>query len=155
VSEFASQASSQAVPEPVRFGVAVLTVFVSRAVGGAVVALLWAMVPVAGPPAAYTGWNRYVAGYSAAACVVAAFLLPVLLRMFRCEISYGAALVALFAGVVAANFVFGLLVSSSAPSPYWTLPLSSTFGPIGSIVSLLTSAWIVMLFASRRSSRRA
>jgi hypothetical protein len=150
MSEIARPTPSDAAAEPVRFGPAVVAVFVSRAIGGTIIALLWSLLPLHGHAYAYSGWSRYVIGYSLAACVVGAFFLPLLLRMFGYEISYVAALVALFVGVIAANFVFGVLASGSGASPYWTLPISSTFGPIGSIVSLLVSAWIVVQSARRR-----
>ena len=100
---------------------------------------------------AYNSWDRYVVGFSVAACVVGALFMPLVMRMFRYQISVGAAFVALFLGVIAANVVFGILVSASGNgSPYWSLPFSATFGPIGSLVSLLVSAWLVCELAGRR-----
>jgi hypothetical protein len=150
MSELAPPTSPDAIAAPVRFGPAVVAVFVSRAIGGTIVVLFWSMLPLYGHPYAYGGWSRYVIGYSLAASVVGAFFIPLLLRMLGYEISYGASLVALFVGVLAANLVFGVLAAGSGPSPYWTVPISSTLGPIGSMVSLLVSAWIVVQSSKRR-----
>jgi hypothetical protein len=59
-------------------------------------------------------------------------------------------LLGVFVGVMAANVVFRLLVSSNGRSPYWSLPLATTFGPIGSLVSLLVSTWVVCELSRRR-----
>jgi len=149
MSELAPTTSPDATSESLGFGAAIVSVFVSRAVGGALVSLFWAALPLYGGSRVYGGWNRYVIGYSLAACLIGAFVMPVVLRMFRYRISFGAALVALFGGVVAANVLFGFFAGSTAHSPYLALPFVSTFGAVGSIVSLLVSAWIVQV-SSRR-----
>ena len=138
------------VSEPIRFGAALVSVFVSRAVGGAVVSLLIATIPFYNHPAAYDGWSRYVVGFSLAACFVGALFMPLVVRLFRYEISVAAAFVALFAGVLVANLFFGVLVSTNGRSPYWSLPLATALNPIGSVISLLVSAWVVCEVSSRR-----
>ena len=150
MSDLAPPASSAPVSEPVGFGPAVVSVFVSRAIGGAIVSLFWSVFPLYGHSYSYNSWNRYVIGYSLAGCVIGAFFLLMVLKMFRYELSYLSALVALFAGVIVANFVFSFLASTSGASPYWTLPFSTAFGPIGSLVSLLVSSWIVVQSSSAR-----
>jgi hypothetical protein len=151
VSEIAPPRSTDAASEPVGFGAAVVSAFVAQAVGGGLVSMFWFAVPINGRSYAYASWSRYVIGWSVAACVIGAFVLPLVLRMFRYRISYGAALVALFAGVVAANVLFGFFTVNGARSPYFSVPVSSTYGAVGSILSLLLTAWIVQQ-SSRRSS---
>jgi hypothetical protein len=153
VGELASSTTSPHAAEPVRFGPAVLSVFLGRAVGSTVVGLFSAALPYR-QPYADDPWSRYVLGYSLAACVIGAFFVPLVLRLFRYEISYAAALVALFAGVIAANFLFALLISNTPHSPYFGTPFSSTYGAIGGIVSLLVSGWLVVELSKRRQKRR-
>ncbi len=120
MSEIAPPRSTDAASEPVGFGPAVVSSLVAQAVGGGLVS------------------------------VIGAFVLPLVLRMFRYRISFGAALIALFAGVVAANVLFGVLTANGARSPYFAVPVASTYGAVGSILSLLLTAWIV-----QQSSRRS
>src|SRR5712692_6372172 len=47
-SDVAPPASSEPVSEPVGFGPAVVSVFVSRAIGGAIVSLFWSVFPLYG-----------------------------------------------------------------------------------------------------------
>jgi hypothetical protein len=56
------------------------------------VALITAVIPVTSRSYSYGSWNRYIFGYSLAASIVGAFFVPLLLRVFRYEISYAASL---------------------------------------------------------------
>ena len=152
VTEIAPLGPTNAVSKPVGLGPAVVSVFVAQAVGGGLVSMFWFAVPLYRGSYAYGSWSRYVIGFSVAACVIGAFVLPMVLAMFRYRISFAAALVALFAGVVAANILFGFLTASTARSPYIAVPFTSTYGAAGSIVSLLLSAWVVQQSSRRRNT---
>jgi uncharacterized membrane protein YeaQ/YmgE (transglycosylase-associated protein family) len=128
-------------------------VFLSRLAGGAIVGLITAVIPLTNRSYSYGSWSRYVFGYSLAASVVGAFFLPWLLRMFRHEISYGASLISLFIGVVAANLLFSFLSANTHQPTYVSLPLTSTIGAVCSLASLLVSAWLVVQSSRRRASR--
>lgn len=125
--------------------------FLSRVAGGAIVALITAVIPLTARTYSYGSWNRYVFGYSLAASIVGAFFVPWLVRLFRYEISYGAALVSLFLGVIAANLLFSFLSANTHSPTYVSLPLTSTIGAVCSLLSLLVSAWLVVQTSRRRA----
>jgi hypothetical protein len=114
--------------------------------------LITALIPITPRGYSYGSWNRYVIGYSLAASIVGGFFLPWLMRMFRHNISYGASLISLFAGVLAANLLFSFLSSNTHQPTYVSLPLTSTIGALCSLVSLLVSAWLVVQSSRRRST---
>ena len=143
----------EAAARPLGFGPAIVAVFLSRLAGGVIVGLITAFVPLTAHTYSYGSWNRYVLGYSLAASIVGAFFLPWLARVFRHETSYGASLVSLFAGVIAANLLFSFLSANTHQPTYVSLPLTSTIGAVCSLVSLLVSAWLVVQSSRRRPSR--
>jgi uncharacterized membrane protein YeaQ/YmgE (transglycosylase-associated protein family) len=128
-------------------------VFLSRLAGGAIVGLITAVIPLTAHTYSYGSWNRYVFGYSLAGSIVGAFFMPWLLRVFRYELSYGAALSSLFVGVIAANLLFSFLSANTHQPTYVSLPLTSTIGAVCSLASLLVSAWFVVQCSRRRPAR--
>jgi hypothetical protein len=153
MSELAPTRASEPAAEPLGFGPAVLAVFACGAIGGAIVAFIWSVLPLYARPYGHAGWTTYALSYTVAESIAAAFFVPLAMRMFRYRISYAAALTALLAGDVAAYVISRAFVTGSSPSSTvpidWTMPFSSMFGFIGGIAGLLLSAWIVVHAATR------
>jgi hypothetical protein len=107
------------------------------------------VIPLTARTYSYGSWNRYVSGYSLPASIVGAFFVPLVVRMFRCRITYGASLISLFLGVIAANLLFSFLSANTRQPAYFSLPLTPTLGAVCSLLSLLVSAWLVVQTSRR------